>query len=129
MQPMPHGVQIQHDLPGVLGQAAHPQVQQARLDFGWIVGHFVAAGVPVVGQLQAVERGGGGQGDATVGGMEPLGSQGIGLVASSGQQGIPSHLLVVIDILIPQSQAVDALRQHLAHRVFDPGLVALVRKA
>ena len=86
----------------MLGQTTSSHGQQASLDLGWIVRHLVAASASVVGQLQAVQRGRRRQGNAAIGGIDPLLSQGIGLVAGGGQQGVQPQPLVIINVFITQ---------------------------
>jgi hypothetical protein len=126
---MPHRIQINHDLGGVLGQATHPQLHQTRFDPGRLVRQLVATGVPVVGQLQPVERGRSGQGQTPMARIETVLPQGILFVASRGQQRIPPQLRVIVDIFAAQRQPVNALRQQLPHRVIDEHRLALVPKA
>jgi hypothetical protein len=102
VQPMAHRVQIHHDFLTVLGQTTGSPGQPASLDRGRIVRHLVAASASVVGQLQAVQRGRRRQGNAAIGGIDPLLSQGIGLVAGGGQQGVQPQPLVIINVFITQ---------------------------
>ena len=113
----------------MLGQTTRPHDQQAGLDLSRIVRHLVAASASVVGQLQAVERGGRRQGNAAIGGVDPLLSQGIGLVAGGGQQRVQPQPLVIINVFVTQGQSVNALRQHLLDGMLDPDLVAPIVKA
>ena len=129
VQPMAHRVPIQHHFLGVLGQTTHSHLQQASLNLGRVVRQFVAASALVVGQLQAVERAGRRQGDAAVRRVQTVLSQGIGLVAGGGQEGIPAQLLVIVEVFVTLGQSVDALGQQLRQGVLDPSLVAPVVKA
>jgi hypothetical protein len=124
-----HAIQIDHDLLGVLAQAAHSQLQQAGFHLDRIVRQPVTPRHLVVRQLQAVERRGRGQRDAAKLRVETLHAQGIALIARRRQQRVTAQLFVIIEVFIPQGQAVDALGQQLRHRVIDKPLIALVTKA
>ena len=129
VKPMPHGVQIQHHLPSVLGQTTGPHSQQARLDLRWLVRHLMAAAGLVVRQLQTIERAGGSQGNTPVRRIEAILSQGIAFVAGGGQQRVQPQSLVVVKVFVPKSQTIDALREHLLHRMIHTILGAPVGKA
>ena len=129
VEPVAHGVEVQDDLARVFGQAPDPQFQQAGFDLGRIVGDFMRAGLLVVGQLQPVERGGAGQGHAPVLRPDPIHSQRVAFVARNGQQRIQPQPRMVIEIFIPQGQAIEPLIQELFDGVIHPLRLAVVVEA
>src|ERR1035438_8875884 len=94
-----------------------------------VVRDLMAAGLFVIGKLQAVERGGRGQRDAPMLRQHPLLSQWIDLAAGRRQERVQSQALVIVDVLIAQSRAKDALAQQFLHRMIDPSGGALIVKA
>jgi hypothetical protein len=56
-------------------------------------------------------------------------SQWIDLAAGRRQERVQSQALVIVDVLIAQSRAKDALAQQFLHRMIDPSRGALVVKA
>ncbi len=55
-----------------------------------------------------------------------LGPLGIGLAHDRRQQGVEAQILVVVEVLIPQRQAVDPLRDQVSDAVLDAGLVPVI---
>jgi hypothetical protein len=53
----------------------------------------------------------------------------LALACQQSQQRIVTQLLVIVEILVPQRQSVNALRYHLGYRVPDAQQVAPVEKA
>ena len=128
MNQMPHGIQINDQFAGILGQAPHAHLQQAIGHLGRVVRQFVAAGVPVVGQLQPVEGGRAGQRQPPMTGIETVPPQRIFFIAGGGQEGIAPQLVVIVEVFVTQGQPKNPLRQQLAHRVIHKHLLAVVAK-
>ena len=107
-----------------MGRTAHAQLEQAGFDLARIVRELVAAGALVVGQLQAVERGRRRQGRAAVVREHLVLAQRIGLVAGDGQQRVAAQLRVIVEVLVPQRQPVEPLRQQFLKPVIHKAGVA-----
>jgi hypothetical protein len=129
VQQVPHRIQINHDFRRVLGQTAHSHLQQTRRDLDRIVPQLVATRVPVVGQLQTVERGGPGQRQPPMTRIAPVLAQRIHFVAGGRQERIVPQLRMIIDICVPQRLGIDTLRQQLGQGVIHKHLLALIPKA
>jgi hypothetical protein len=127
MQAMSHGIHIQDHLPRVLGQAAHPHLQDTRRHRLRIMLQLVPRSLPLVGQLQPVERRCTGQRRTPKRRIQPIVPLGINLLASHRHQWIPPQRLVIVQILIAQSQPVEALQ--LLHRMVHPACIPGVHKA
>ena len=91
---VPHCIQVHHHFHRVLGQTTHPHSEQTGFDLGRIVWQLVAATVPVVGQLQPIERAGPRQGNPPMRRIQAIFSQRVALVASRRQQRIQPQLIV-----------------------------------
>jgi hypothetical protein len=106
----------------------HSHLEQARLNLGRIVRHLVAATILIVGQFQAVEGAGPGQGDAPMGWIKAIPAQGIAFIAGRGQEGVQPQSLVIAEVFVTQGQPVKALRQHLLHGVIHKVWIPMVLK-
>ena len=109
-----------------LDRQARAQLEQAGLDLVRIVRQFVAAGPFVVGQLEPIERGRRRQGRAAVVGEQTILAERIAFVANDGQQRVAAQLVVIIEVLVPQRQPGEALRQELGELVIHKTRVALI---
>ena len=69
---MAHRVQIHHHLLRVLGQTAHPDLEQASLHPLGIMRQLVTPTLLVVGQLQSIERAGRRQCNAPLRRVQPI---------------------------------------------------------
>ena len=89
--------------------------------------HFVITAGFVVGQLQPIERRGTSQSDTFL--MQPIQAEGIALVASHGQQRIQAQPIMIIEVFVTQSQAVEPLGHQLLDRVIGITQIAPVSEA
>ena len=119
---MAHSVQIQNDFAGMLGQAAHSQLQQAVLQGLRPMTDFVAAGLFVIAQFHPVQGAGRGQRFALLVGAALLGQR-IGLAGRYGQQRVTAQEVMVVDVLLAQGQAVNALGHQLFERMVHEDLM------
>ena len=81
------------------------------------------------GQFEAVERALSGQGLAAVAAPLPGRSGGIVLADNGGEQWVATQVVVVVEILVPQCQAVDPLGDQLRDGMLDEVGVAMVGEA
>ena len=125
---MAHRVQIHHHLLRVLGQTAHPHLQQTGFHLLWIMRQLVTSALLVVGQLQPVERSGRRQRDASVRRVQPVQPQGILLTARRGQQRVQTQPLLIVEVFVAQALTVYALGQHLLQFMIHKPRVPPVRK-
>jgi len=78
------------------------------------------------GEFEAVEGTLAGQRLALVGSLEAVGSGGIGLTGEDSEQGVSAEAVVVVEILVSEAEAVDALFDELQEGVFDAVGIAVV---
>ena len=126
---VPHRVKVQHHLASALGQAARPHLRQAGLDLCRIMPNLVSGALSVVRQLQTIEGGRTGQGDAAMLGMHAIQPERILLVASHRQKLIQAQALMVVEVFVAQGQTIETLIQQLLDRMIDILLLAQVIKA
>lgn len=86
--------------------------------------HLAVAIREVGAQFHAVERGRARAGESRILGATPLLAQDILLAHGGSKERIAPQLAVVIEVLVTKRQAIKALAHQVAHRVFDPRLIA-----
>ena len=119
---MPHPIQINHELPRVLGQAAHPHHPQTFLDLPRLILNLVRPVLLLVAQLQPVERRRTGQRYPRRVRMYATLAQGLALVDRHRQQRIMPQRIVIVEILIAQNLPIQPLVQQLFQ-----GVIAVAR--
>jgi hypothetical protein len=126
---MPHRIEVEDDLARVLGQTPRAQLEQTGFDLLWIVRQLVAAGVAVVGEFEAVERGRRRQRRAAIRGTEPVLAERVGVLAGDGQERIAAQLIVIIEVFVTEGERFDALGEQGFEVVLDEAGVALIVEA
>jgi hypothetical protein len=121
-------VEIEHHFPGVLGQSAHAHLQERRFDLLGIMRQLVVAARLHIAQFQPIERGAPRQRLALIA-PGALRAQRIFLAGCHRQERIAAQRVVIVEILVAQRQAVEALGEQLLHAVLDVARIAPVRKA
>jgi len=129
VQQVAHRIQIDHHFARVPGQAARPHPQETLLDLVRIVRQPMTARLLVVGQLQSVERGRGGQRHAAMLRQKTILPERIAFVAGGGQQRVQAETVVIVEVFITQRQPIEPLGQQLLERVIDKTLIAGIDKA
>src|SRR5205814_8952722 len=94
-----------------------------------IMPNRVSGALSVVRQLQTIEGGRTGQGDAAMLGMHAIQPERILLVASHRQKLIQAQALMVVEVFVAQGQTIETLIQQLLDRMIDILLLAQVIKA
>ena len=126
------GVEIEHDALGLARlrlnvERGQQTVGRARVENDLLV-TALRAGLGR-GQLQAVESALAGARLAAVLGSAALLAFEVLFAAQQGQQRVGAQLIVIVEVLITQRQPVDALRDQLAHAVFDLRGLAVITEA
>ena len=123
------GVQVQHNLLGCEVVRRHKCIDHPAVDLVPIHGDLLVSFLPIdrgPGQLQPVQRTLARQRLSPVPGLPPLLPQRIGLIHRHRQHRIVPQLVVIVQVLVAQTESVDALPQQLPHRVFDQPLVPVI---
>src|ERR1041385_829162 len=113
----------------MLGQATNGLLQKTTFDLLRIVRQLMTSAMLVIRQLQTVQGGGRGQRYSSKLGQQPILPERVALLTGYRQQWIQAQSLVVINILIAQSQTVNALRKQFLHLVIYPTRIPPVVKA
>ena len=104
----------------------HPSVDLLFMHHDLLV-PLLARGIRL-GQFQPIQRALAGQRLAPIRNLVPVLSQRIGFLHRHRQHRIQSQLIVIVQILISQTQPIDPLPQQLPNRVLDCLRVAVIAK-
>src|SRR5437899_11651711 len=88
----------------------------------------MTARVPMVGQLQPIERGRGGQRHAAMRRQQTILPERIAFIAGGSQERIQSESVVIVEIFITPCQPIEPLGQQLLEGVVNKALIASIGK-
>ena len=124
------GIEVQDDDLALARDGRHAVLQQQRLDLVSVSGDFLGAQVRAMSaQLQTVERALASQRPALVLREVAILAEHIRATAHGGEQRIEAQRVVVIDVLVAQGDAEDALAQHDGEIMLDEAALAPVGEA
>src|SRR5512135_1348254 len=126
------GVEVEHDPRGGLAMGLEEQRHEQPLHLTSVAGDLLVATVfigPDGGQLEAIEGALTGHGLAAIPTALPGLTCGVLLADDGGQQGVAAEVVVIIEVLVAQCQAVDPLGDQIPDGVLDEVGVAMVGEA
>ena len=123
------GIHIQNDFIRCSAVAFHKHIHKELIDLLLRVVDllvFLVLGFSHPEGLQAVQRTLSGQRDPSVPFITPFGSGGIQLPTDGGQKWVSAQLIVIVEILVAQTDSDGALSDQLLHRVFYESRISAV---